>query len=321
MSGTEFAIIDRYFARLGDFPSGRVPLGPGDDCAILNLSPGEQLCVSTDTLVEGVHFPVGASGGIVAHRSLVANLSDLAAMGAAPLGFVLALTLPRVDEGFLRAFSLRLGELVRTYDVPLVGGNLARGQLAVNITVFGTVPRGSWLARSGAAVGDDIYVSGTVGDAGEGLERWHDATDALARRYLFPVPRLALGQGLLDLASAAIDISDGVVADLGHICAASDVAATVMLDSVPVSAALSSSLGEHKARLAGLSSGDDYELCFTSSPSHREAIHRLGESLSLPLTKIGNIRAFDGGGRVSVVTGDGAKIELSREGYEHFDDP
>lgn len=318
MAGREFDIIDRYFARRILSTGPGIVLGPGDDCAIFDIADGHELCVSTDSLVEGVHFPGDAPGGIAAARSLSANLSDLAAMGAKPIGFVLALTVPDDDDVWLDEFSAKLAELAAHWAVPLVGGNLARGPRTITMTVFGVTPTGKALRRSGASAGDDVYVSGSPGEAAAGLfllQREGAAADApLRARYEHPAPRIELGQRLIDVASAAIDVSDGLVADLAHIGVASGLGALIELARVPLTDALNANFDAESARRFALSGGDDYELCFTAPTSMRAPIDDLQLALSLPLTRLGTMTA---GGNVQVVDGSGEPVAVA-DGYEHF---
>ena len=318
MRGREFEIIQRYFTGRISHDGAQVVLGPGDDCAILRVPDDRELCISTDTLVAGVHFPSDAGGEIVAHRSLVANLSDLAAMGAECFAFTLALTLPEENTVWLEAFSSTLNNLVSQYGIPLVGGNLAHGALSVTISVLGTLPVSGALRRSGACAGDDVYVSGTLGDAAAGLRMLIDdpgASGPLVTRYLYPIPRLALGQALLGVASAAIDISDGLAADLGHICESSNVSARIATNLVPLSPELTSRLNRDDAWQLAVGAGDDYELCFTASSGQRDEIRGLGERLGIPLTRIGTIEPGQG---VVFLDADGAVQVIADAGYQHF---
>lgn len=318
MHGREFEIIERYFGDAVFHDSEQVLLGPGDDCAILRPPAGKDLCVSTDTLVTGVHFPIDATGTVVAHRALVANLSDLAAMGAECLGFALALTLPREDPLWLEAFSTRLATLARQYAIPLVGGNLARGELSVTITVLGTLPRGMSLRRGGASQGDDVYVSGTLGDAAGGLRlltRDGQPQSYLVERYRYPKPQLALGTALLGIASAAIDISDGLAADLGHICENSRMGAEITVDLVPLSQPLIGCFNQVEAQRLAVSAGDDYELCFTAATRQRDEIARISRQLAVPVSRIGRIVPGEG---VRFFDAGGMPRQFAEHGYQHF---
>tara|TARA_E500000331_G_scaffold57033_5_gene51145 strand:+ start:11473 stop:12474 length:1002 start_codon:yes stop_codon:yes gene_type:complete len=320
----EFDVIDRYFA--GFSQSDLVRLGPGDDCAILAPPSGDDVVVSTDTLAAGVHFPQDASGNIVVQRALGANLSDLAAMGANPMAVLSALTLPEAEDGFLQDLSDTFRRECDRWQVPLVGGNLCQGPLSITLTVIGTVPSGSALCRNGARVGDDLYVSGTLGDAAAGLQylanpvNARDVPDNVAKalidRYERPVPRLAVGQKLRPLASAAIDISDGFSSDLVHLCQASGVDATVELADLPVSEALSRLFPDERDQLA-LHGGDDYELCFTADPEHRDVIDGLSSSLGLTLTRVGSMGVAGGGAPLTFLR-NGQITKAGSGGYRHF---
>ncbi len=313
MSQDEFTIIERYFASIAQ-DSDNVVMGPGDDCAVLHVPSGHELCVTTDTLNESVHFPENCPAAVVAQRTLAANLSDLAAMGATPHSFLLAMTLPHADEDWLCEFSKVLAEGMRQYDVPLVGGNLSRGAMSLTITANGIVPVGGAITRSGAQPGDGIYVSGYIGDAGAGLERYQrdpSARDYLIERYINPTPRVELGQMLRDVATAMIDVSDGLVADLTHLCESSKAGAELELRDVPLSEEFVEALDDVKV---ALSSGDDYELCFTSSADDG-TIERIKQESGVNLTRIGRIienpklDVFD----------NGKLIVLDQEGYLHFE--
>lgn len=316
MTENEFAIIEHYFKSIFDASPG-VDLGPGDDCAVISLPDDSQLCLSTDTLVEGVHFLPGASAELVAARTLAANLSDLAAMGARPHSFLLAITMPDTDEHWLKAFSSALKQLSRHYGVPLIGGNLSQGQLALTITITGTVPLGQAVQRDGARAGDEIYVTGTLGDAAGGLAqlRAGETQGYLVSRYAAPTPRLEAGERLRQIAHAMIDISDGLVADLGHICKASGVGALIDSTQLPLTKELRAFAGQERAPRLALFAGDDYELCFTAAEADAERIMALAAELSLPMTRIGSIT---GNGEVVVLDENSEAIINDRTGYQHF---
>jgi thiamine-monophosphate kinase len=313
----EFDIIRRYFANMVGVDRPQVVLGPGDDCAILDVGAEQELCVSTDTLISGVHFPADASPKVVAHRMLAANLSDLAAMGATPHSFLLALTLPTADDNWLQLFSTSLRQLTETHAIPLVGGNLSRGQLSATVTVLGVTARGSALRRSGASDGDDVYVSGTVGDAAAGLRllQRHESDHSLVERYNFPEPRLTLGQALIDVASAAVDISDGLAADLEHLCEASQTGANIELAQLPLSADLIRGFSEDEAQQLALCGGDDYELCFTAPVSKRAAVSHISEQIQVPTTVIGTIETGPG---IAFHDRQGMRVDVDSPGYRHF---
>jgi thiamine-monophosphate kinase len=268
MPSSEFAIIARYFSSLGRGPA--VDLSVGDDCALLRLNPQERLATSMDTLVEGVHFPKDAFPEDIGFRAVAVAVSDLAAMGARPIGMTLALTLPEADDFWLHSFSTGIGAAVSAFEIPLVGGDTTRGPLSITVQVMGAVPANGALLRSGALAGDNVYVSGTVGDAAAALAFLQDAwtpepahADYLLSRFYRPQARLELGLQLLHKASAAIDISDGLVADAQHIADGSGVAIVIEPALLPLSEALLSHPSLDQARLWALTGGDDYELCFT----------------------------------------------------------
>ncbi len=264
----EFSLIYRYFSALGRGEA--VSLGVGDDCALLNLGAGEQLATSVDTLVEGVHFPSDAFPEDIAYRAVATAVSDLAAMGARPLAMTLALTLASAEDFWLHAFSEGLAAAVSDFSLPLIGGDTTRGPLTITVQVLGAVPAQGALLRSGASPGDSVYVSGSLGDAAGGLALLQDRLDVsdpdhgeyLLARFWRPRPPISMGLELIGKASAAIDVSDGLLADLAHIAAASGVAIDILAESVPISAALAASANPDQALEWALSGGDDYELCF-----------------------------------------------------------
>ena len=306
----EFDIIRRYFAN-AQMPE-YVSTGPGDDCAVLSIPPGHELCVSTDTLLADVHFPGDATPEVIAHRAFAANLSDLAAMGAAPHSVTLALTFPEANEAWLEAFGNAIAEWSK--QIPLVGGNLAKGALSVTLTVMGVVPVGAAILRSGAKAGDDVYVSGTLGGAAGAVKQLGqpNANSAMLKKYQKPQPQLDLGLALRGVASAAIDISDGLIADLGHLIAASEVGATLTLDQVPMLPELSQVFGNEQALSLALGGGDDYELCFTAAVSQRDKIQEIARELDVSLSRLGNIVSDQSGIR------DSHGAELHAIGYRHF---
>ena len=302
MSLGEFDLIARYFQRPAGLGPRRAVVGNGDDCAVVAPAAGMQLALSTDTLVEGRHFLSTVNPARLGHKALAVNLSDLAACGARPLGFTLALTLPRVDEAWLAGFAQGLLALADAHDCELIGGDTTAGPLAIGITVLGEVPAGGALLRGGARVGEDIWVSGFPGQARLALEAFRGSLHPPLSAQAFedcrlalecPEPRVALGEGLRGLASAAIDVSDGVLGDLGHILARSGVGADVFADALPRGPWLAqrSAAEQLDALLAG---GDDYELLFTAAAAQRPAIEALGRALRLPLSRIGRVRAEAG---------------------------
>lgn len=321
MSVSEFELIDRYFRR-GGARRDDVVIGIGDDGAVLRPRPDHELVVVTDTIVPGVHFPSTITAADVGYRALAVNLSDLAAMGAEPAWCSLALTLPQADEAWLRGFAAGLLELAERFDMQLVGGDTTRGPLTVTVTAHGWVPAGGALRRAGACAGDGVYVSGTPGDAAGGLrvlmgvtECDADSRAVLTRRFLQPEPRVALGQFLRGVASSAIDVSDGLAADLLHVLEASGVGAEVRLDRLPISASLRACERAEAAIERALAGGDDYELCFTVPPTRESALREWRPDRGVSLTRIGTVVARPG---LRFVNADGVVVERHISGYAHF---
>ncbi len=305
----EFDLIERI-KRETAAARDDVRVGIGDDAAVLAPRAGQELVVATDTLVEGVHFPAATAAYDVGWKSLAVNLSDLAAMGAEPAWATLALTLPHPDEAWVTQFARGFAAIARTHEVALVGGDTTRGPLTLSVTVHGFVPRGDALLRSGARAGDAVFVTGTLGDAAGGLARPDVA--ALRERLDRPTPRVAAGRLLRGVATAAIDVSDGLLIDLGRLCDASAVGAE--LDAPPpLSAALRETFGEPEARAHAWAGGDDYELCFTASPAQETVLRAAFGRLAL--TRIGRIVSSPG---VRVVDAEGRDVTPPRRGYEHF---
>jgi len=312
----EFELIARYFEPLSrGRPSSYLVLGPGDDCAIQRVDPGAELVFSVDTLVAGVHFPASYDPENLGWRSLAVAASDLAAMGADPVCFTLALTLPDIDEAWLTGFARGLSRAADRFGLLLAGGDTTRGPLTLSLQVHGTVPSGTAIRRSGACPGDLVCVSGTLGDAGEAL-RWLDVNHPgpdeafVLARYHRPQPRLELGRALRGYASAAIDISDGLLADLGHILDASGVGARLELEQVPLSDALMRLAGE-SAAMRAVVAGDDYELCVTMAP---ETWQSLPQACRNQLTVVGRITEESGLRLFS----HGAELHQAARGYDHF---
>ena len=313
----EFELIERYFTR----PARRAVLGVGDDCAVLAPSPGMQLCVSSDMLVEGRHFLSTVAPQRLGHKALAVNLSDLAACGAEPLAFMLALALPRADELFLQGFADGLWALADRHGVDLVGGDTTAGPLNICVTVIGQVPAGQALLRSGAGVGDELWVSGTLGDARAALEAFRGTLDLAGEAFTrlrqameMPEPRVALGQRLRGIASSAIDVSDGLLGDLGHVLRRSGVGARLELDALPRSAQLAAlpTAVQHECLLHG---GDDYELLFTAAPASRDALLAAARDAGVPVCRIGRIEPGDS---LVVVDGRGQPLDVERGGFDHF---
>ncbi|MBI4356464.1 MAG: thiamine-phosphate kinase [Gammaproteobacteria bacterium] len=313
----EFTIIRRYFTRTPKRTD--VVKGIGDDAAVVRVPLGFELVVSTDTLVESVHFPREAPPRSIGHKALTTSLSDLAAMGADPAWFTLNLTLPEAFPEWLLSFSQGLFEIADTYPLDLVGGNLSRGPLCIATQVLGLVPSGRFLSRSGAAVGDKIYVSGTLGNAGHAfnlIQKGEPLTPPFFNAYYSPTPRLALGKALRGVASAAIDISDGLILDMEHLAMASGVEATLIMENLPISSTLKATVTEEACGSLALFSGGDYELLFTVPPHNIPLVHTLTDSMDCPLTLIGEVTASLGG--VKVIHASGEPFHISQKGFQHF---
>ena len=311
----EFELIRHHFA---DWPAdAAVRLGVGDDAALWSPPAGADLVLCADTLVAGRHFPEHTDAHAIGWKALAVNLSDLAAMGARPRAFLLALTLPEFDAGWLEGFASGLRELAGQHAVALIGGDTTRGPLSISITALGEVPAGLGLRRAGAQAGDCVVVSGELGAAAAALPLGESAPNAWRRRLDYPEARVELGQQLLGQATAAIDISDGLLADLGHLLEASDVAAQIDFSRIPSASDLAQKLSAEQLRDAVLAGGDDYELCFTV-PQDRLA--ELQASSPLRLTAIGHITPPATGGvpRLTVLGADGAKLATPQTGFQHF---
>ncbi|MGR2768154.1 thiamine-phosphate kinase [Photobacterium sp. GSS17] len=322
MATNEFDLIARYFSQQA-VSRKDVPLAIGDDCALLEVPSGSQLAVSTDSLVCGTHFLPDADPALVAHKALASNLSDLAAMGATPAWVSLALTMPEPDETWLARFCEGFFALAEYYQVQLVGGDTTKGPLSITLTVHGFVPQGQALTRSGAKVGDWVYVTGNLGDSAAGLalllnqQHTDDAQLAatLLSRHYEPQPRILAGQALRDIASAALDISDGLISDLGHILKRSGVGAELDVDALPLSPELCQFMPDRdKALQLALTSGEEYELCFTVPAQNRGAVDTTMAHTGVKATCIGQIRA---GSAVSLVR-DGQPLDWQLHGYDHF---
>ncbi|WP_455852071.1 thiamine-phosphate kinase [Pantoea endophytica] len=322
MSCGEFELIARYFNRV---TSSRrdVEKGIGDDCALLNVSEKQTLAISTDTLVAGVHFLRDIHPADLGYKAVAVNLSDLAAMGADPAWLTLALTLPEIDEEWVAAFSDSLFELLDYYDMQLIGGDTTRGPLSMTLGIHGLVPVGRALKRSGAKPGDWIFVTGTLGDSAAGLSllqhrhRLNDPAvhEALIKRHLRPMPRVLQGQALRGLATSAIDISDGLISDLGHVLTASRVGARINLDALPLSAALRDHFEPELVLKWALSGGEDYELCFTVPEVNRGALDVALGHFGVPYTCIGQI-APESEGLSLLENGKPRSVDV--KGFDHF---
>ncbi|MFD0668083.1 thiamine-phosphate kinase [Ramlibacter sp. MAHUQ-53] len=314
----EFDLIDRFFKR----PARRSPLGVGDDCALLAPAPGMQLAVSSDMLVEGRHFLSTVDARRLGHKCLAVNLSDLAACGARPLAFTLALSLPQADARWLEPFSQGLLALADAHDCELVGGDTTRGPLNICITVFGEVPAGQALLRSGARAGDELWVSGHTGDARLALEVFRGrlsvpqaAFDAARERMELPTPRVALGQALRGIATAAVDISDGLLGDLGHILRQSGLGAVIDTDAAATLPATGAALTPAQRLELALAGGDDYELAFTAPATRREAVLAAARTAGTRVTCIGHTEAAAG---LRLVDGQGRAVEGRFASWDHF---
>jgi thiamine-monophosphate kinase len=317
IAAAEFDLIARIRARCSA-GRGDVVLGIGDDAALLAPPPGRELVVAMDTLNAGVHFPAGTAPADIGWKALAVNLSDLAAMGATPAWCTLSLSLPDADAAWLDEFLDGFLELAALHGVALVGGDTTRGPLSICVAAHGFVEPGRALRRAGARAGDLVWVSGTLGDAAAALAQWShgDAMDAALRRRLDrPEPRVGLGQALVGLASACIDVSDGLLADLGHMCAASGVGAELGVDTLPWTETLRGHFDLATRRHLQATGGDDYELCFTTDPDRRTAVAALARELGIAIVRVGSV--VDGSG-VSAWDADGQPWLPPRAGHEHF---
>lgn len=326
----EFELIERYFRRPAEAQRVRrtdVPLGIGDDAAVLDVPAGRQLVAALDALVEGRHFPPGCEPRSIGHRALAVNLSDLAAMGATPAWCLLSLTLPAADEVFLAGFASGLLDLAEAHGVALVGGDTTGGPLVAVVQALGTVPAGAALTRGGARAGDLVYVSGTPGDAAAGLRLLLDPVTGAALddsqrrhlldRFLYPSPRIALGQALTGLATACIDVSDGLAADAGRLAAASGCAVQLDMERLPLSPALRSFAGEATARRLALTGGEDYELCFTIPPERAALLAARLDNVKCTATRIGTLVVGSG----VTVREQGRPVTVDLAGFDHFAAP
>lgn len=315
----EFSLIRKFFTP----PLHRqdVIVGVGDDAAIVQVPPGFELAITTDTLIENLHFPTGAPAEAVGYKALATNLSDLAAMGAKPAWFTVSLTLPSADETWVAGFSKGLFQLAKTHNLQLIGGNLTRGPLSITIEAFGFTPPGNCLLRKGANAGDLIYVSGTLGNAAYALQLMR-AKQTLSplffNAYYQPTPRIVLGEALLGIASSAIDLSDGLIADLEHLSRASEVSAVLTVEDLPISSELQKAVPEEKAWQLALTGGGDYELIFTVPPHHQAALNTLATFIDHPLTQIGMI-VESVEHDVQVMRANGQPFNMAQKGFKHFE--
>jgi len=314
----EFELIDKILALLGDTIHGDgISVGPGDDAAVLSTGADEQLVVTTDVLIEGTHFPSGSRSDLIGYRAIAVNLSDIAAMGAEPRFLTVALTLDQIDDEWVKGFAKGIAFCASKYGVKIVGGNIARGALSLAVTAIGVVPTGQCLLRSTARVDDDIYVTGTIGAASAAVkdgvkvpplelnELWSRRVDDMSCRYFMPLPRVQMGVALRGLASAAIDISDGLMADLGHLTRSSGVGAEIELDRVPVWKSMDAEIA--------IEASDDYELLFTAPAKEAERIAEMAARIGTDITCIGKVTA----GESVAVNGEVGRID-SPKGYRHF---
>lgn len=316
----EFSLIKRYFSRSPRHSAAL--LGVGDDAALWRPVPGSDMAVAADMLVAGRHFFADDDAFDIGYKALAVNVSDMAAMGAVPRAVTLCLALPEAEPGWLERFSAGFWELADHFGIDLIGGDTTRGPLTIALQIWGELPAGRGLFRHAARDGDDIWVSGCLGSAALGLQlrlgqlRFEEG---LAQRCLQrlhrPEPRALLGHSLLELAHAAIDISDGLLADLGHIVQASGVGASLDYCRVPLDPELESMRHDQRVREAALAGGDDYELCFTAAPDRRQAIEALGRHMNLPLARIGSINKTM---NIQVQGEHGEPIHIGRAGYDHF---
>jgi thiamine-monophosphate kinase len=323
----EFALIRRFFTP-SSYPA-HVIAGVGDDCALLAVPAASEFAISVDTQVAGVHFHADAAPALIASRVLRCAASDLAAIGAIPLGFTLALTLPKMDESWLSAFARSLAETADILQCPLIGGDTTRGPLCITVQVHGAVPAGQALRRSGAQAGDDVWVSGTLGDGAAALALlekrlllnnndsiFKETETYLLQRFYQPMVDIALGVQLRGLASACIDVSDGLLADLAHIALASNVAAHIFQSTLPISLLWRDAVTQEQAQQWALTGGDDYRLCFTAPAFRRNTLAALGQ-----LVRVGAVVPMCDmftNGRVVVLDENGVTCSVSSGGFQHF---
>lgn len=314
---SEFDLIKHYFTR----PTRYTDLSVGDDAALLRVSPGHQLAISTDMLVAGTHFFADAAPYDIGWKSLAVNVSDMAAMGAQPKWATLAIAIAESKETWLREFARGFFACANAFDVDLIGGDTTRGPLNISVTIFGEIPQNHALRRDGAKASDDIWVSGYIGTAAAGLahiqgkiELENDALETSLDALHRPMPRVGLGLKLLNIATSCIDISDGLAADLEHILEQSGLGADILYANIPKHPALETSLDAAFEAMV-LSGGDDYELCFTAPQDKRDAIAQIAQDLNLKLTRIGNTRAENG---LTIYDANHQPMALKKAGYDHF---
>lgn len=316
----EFELIKRFFTEQA-IKRKDVLLGIGDDCALISPSERQNIAVTTDTLVAGVHFPHETSARAIGHKSIAVNLSDLAAMGAEPTWISLAITMPEIDTQWIEEFCVGVFELCEFYNVQLIGGDTTQGPLSITVTAQGLTPVDKHITRSGAKAGDWLYVTGEIGDAALALKGINNEVN-IAKEYLesirhsldFPRPRILAGQALREYASAAIDLSDGLISDLGHICAASKVGANIVLEDLPISNALRDTVGMEEAFEIALVGGDDYELLFTVSEDNRVGMETALANSGNTITCIGQLN----GSEKITTTLDSKAVAINAKSFEHF---
>lgn len=325
MAKNEFDIINYYFAQQ-QLQRDDVVLAIGDDCALVDVPVNYHVAVSTDSLVVGTHFLADADPALVAYKALASNLSDLAAMGATPAWVSLALTLPTIDEAWLAPFCHSFFELANKYNIQLIGGDTTKGPLSITLTVQGLVPRGQALTRRGAQVGDDVYVTGNLGDSAAGLalilnqsssqQYSANLVTTLVDRHFKAQPRVNVGEALRGIASAALDISDGVIADVKHIAQGSEVAIDIDVEQLPLSAELLAFCGEdrQRAQQLALTSGEEYELCFTASVANRDALKAALAHTNVKYSCIGKVKAGSGLSLLQL----GKPLTWQLSGWDHF---
>lgn len=317
MAKAEFDLIEAIKSRLTSQPN--VVLGVGDDAALLRIASGQQCVITTDTLVSGRHFDDHLSVADIGHKSLAVNLSDLAAMGAEPCAITAALTLPSCDPSWVHDWLDGLLPLATAHQVSIIGGDTTQGPLSITITAIGQVPEGQAITRAGATIGDDLWVTGTLGDARAALRHWQDVDDLLRIRLTRPTPRIHVGLALRNIASACLDLSDGLLGDVEHILRASGVGVRIDAEALPVSSSLNafskqSGRPHHTFALTG---GDDYELCFTAAVTQRSSIDAISQTTNTPITRIGRMVEKEQG--LLVVQRDGSTMDISgMKSHEHF---
>ena len=319
----EFSIIERYCQGIGAQHS-TTKIAVGDDAAVVSVPNGMELAVSLDTMVEGVHFYPNTPAELIADKLLAVNLSDMAAMGAEPRWATLGLTVPTVDEDWFSRFSSRLNQSAEQFNVQLIGGDTTQGPLTLSLNIMGLLPKGKGLTRAGAKPEDDIYVSNRIGDAALALQCLESNVDShglnletIKTALDLPEPQIKLGQSLLEIASACLDLSDGLVADLGHIAEQSKVSLDINIEQIPLSAEYQQYIKQGGSVDIALTGGDDYQLAFTAEQSHREAIEKLSKQLDTPLTRIGKVTE-QAEEKVNLFSNSKPYQLTNNLGYEHF---